>query len=88
MKHGGHEDQLSNRVWGLDRFRIRALETVIRDGALSEKDRDSAATMLLEKIGIYLTGARKRGKAPEVEEYEAKRARWSEELASWQGGKV
>lgn len=88
VKHGGHEDQLSNRVWGLDRFRIRALETVIRDGALSEKDRDSAATMLLEKIGIYLTGARKRGKAPEVEEYEAKRARWSEELASWQGGKV
>jgi hypothetical protein len=42
--------------------------------------------MLLEKIGIYLTGARKRGKTAEVEEYEAKRARWSEELRSWQGG--
>lgn len=88
VKYGGHQDQLSSRIWGLDRFRIRALEKVLREGSLSAADRASAGATLLEKIGIYLTGARKRGRAAEVEEYEAKRARWSEELASWKGGKA
>ena len=26
VKYGGHPDQLSSSTWGLDRFRIRALE--------------------------------------------------------------
>ncbi len=26
MKYGGHEDQLSKRYWGMDRFRIQALQ--------------------------------------------------------------
>jgi len=86
VKHGGHEDQLSSRIWGLDRFRVQALEKVIRGGALSQEDRDAAGAVLLEKIEIYLTGARKRGKSREVGEYEAKRAKWSEELARWRRG--
>jgi len=86
VKYGGHEDQLSSRIWGLDRFRIQALEKVISDGGLSDEDRESAAAMLLQKVDIYLTGARKRGKTSEVKEYEDKRARWSEYSASWKGG--
>jgi GT2 family glycosyltransferase len=34
LKFGGHEDQLSQAYWGMDRFRIRALENLIRSGAL------------------------------------------------------
>lgn len=86
VKYGGHEDQLSSRVWGLDRFRIRALEKVITEGALSEHDRSAAGSVLLEKIGIYLVGARKRGKASEVEEYESKRLAWFEKLADRKDG--
>lgn len=86
VKYGGHEDQLSSRIWGLDRFRIQALEKVLCDGSLSDHDRESAAAMLLQKVDIYLTGARKRGKSSDVEEYEDKRARWSETVASWKGG--
>ena len=86
VKYGGHEDQLSSRIWGLDRFRIRALEKVLLEGCLSENHRDAAGAVLLEKIEIYLAGARKRGRAAEVEDYEAKRARWSRGLASWRGG--
>ena len=86
VKYGGHEDQLSSRIWGLDRFRIQALEKVLCDGSLSDDDRESAAAMLLQKVDIYLTGARKRGKSSDVKEYEDKRARWSETVASWKGG--
>ena len=86
VKYGGHEDQLSSRIWGLDRFRIQALEKVLCDGSLADDDRESAAAMLLQKVDIYLTGARKRGKSSDVKEYEDKRARWSETVASWKGG--
>jgi glycosyltransferase involved in cell wall biosynthesis len=74
VKYGGHEDQLSRRYWGMDRFRIRALENVITSGALSPEDRSAAARALGEKIDIYLAGARKRGKAEEVATYEYKKA--------------
>ena len=86
VKYGGHEDQLSSRIWGLDRFRIQALEKVLCDGSLSDDDRESAAAMLLQKVDIYLTGARKRGKSSDVKKYEDKKARWSETVAFWKGG--
>lgn len=74
MKYGGHQDQLSRSLWGMDRFRIAALEKVIRSGILSPEDRQAAVDMLFEKIDVYLIGARKRGKEKEMEEYQAKRA--------------
>ncbi len=73
MKYGGHADQLSHRHWGMDRFRIRALEKVIDSEALSGEDRRAAAKMLIEKIDIYLAGARKRGKENDTDGYTSKR---------------
>jgi glycosyltransferase involved in cell wall biosynthesis len=73
MKYGGHADQLSRRHWGMDRFRIRALEKVIDSETLADEDRRAAVRMLLEKIDIYLVGARKRGKKNDTEGYERKR---------------
>ncbi|MES9936336.1 MAG: glycosyltransferase family A protein, partial [Sedimenticola sp.] len=32
VKYGGHEDQLSRRHWGMDRFRLHALEKIITSG--------------------------------------------------------
>ena len=29
VKYGGHDDQLSRRYWGMDRFRILALEKLL-----------------------------------------------------------
>jgi len=74
VKYGGHQDQLSRSVWGMDRFRITALEKVIRSGILSPEDRQAAIDILIEKTDVYLIGARKRGKEKEMEEYQAKRA--------------
>jgi glycosyltransferase involved in cell wall biosynthesis len=75
IKHGGHADQLSMAHWGMDRFRIYALEKIIFSGVLSAADRAAAVVMAIAKIDIYLIGARKRGKAAEIAEYEARRRR-------------
>ncbi len=40
IKDGGRGDQLSSSVWGLDRFRIKALEKMLSSGDLSEEDRE------------------------------------------------
>lgn len=73
IKYGGHEDQLSRRYWGMDRFRIRALEKVLEEVELPDADRSAAREQLLEKIDIYLLGAEKRGKVDEIAEYRRKR---------------
>lgn len=62
VKHGGHADQLSRSRWGLDRFRIRALERAWRELPLAAGDRRATLETLLEKIGIVAGGARKRGR--------------------------
>lgn len=68
-KYGGHEDQLSLAFWGMDRFRISALQKLIDAGQLSEQNRQAAVTMLVKKAGIYLNGLIKRGKTDEANDY-------------------
>jgi glycosyltransferase involved in cell wall biosynthesis len=76
VKHGGHEDQLSRREAGLDRYRIQALERVLGSATLGAEDRQAAIDMLVDKIDIYAAGARKRGRVDEADEYLLKRERW------------
>ena len=72
VKHGGHDDQLSRRYWGMDRFRITALEKILASATLSDADRAAAESMLAHKIAIYASGARKRGKLAEAQAYESR----------------
>jgi glycosyltransferase involved in cell wall biosynthesis len=72
VKHGGHDDQLSRRHWGIDRFRIRALEGILASGVLSAGQRRATLAALEDKVRIYESGARKRGKLREAREYDAK----------------
>jgi len=69
-KHGGHEDQLSQRHWGMDRFRINALQKIIDAGQLSAENQQAAVNMLLKKAAIYLNGVTKRGKIDEAGYYQ------------------
>ncbi len=62
-KYGGHEDQLSRKYWGMDRFRIIALERIIESGHLCEEDRSAAVSMLLKKVDIFLKGVKKHGES-------------------------
>ena len=70
-KYGGHDDQLSRKHWGMDRFRVQALRDLLAAGNLSESDRQAALASLREKCRILITGARKRGNSEIVTQYEA-----------------
>ena len=69
-KYGGHADQLSQQLWGMDRFRIQALRKIIESGQLSSEQRLAAKDMLIKKAQIYLMGLSKRGKADEAVHYQ------------------
>ncbi len=60
-KYGGHEDQLSRKHWGMDRFRVEALDRIIRAGSLDKAQLSSARSMLITKCNILLAGAEKHG---------------------------
>ncbi len=72
VKYGGHDDQLSRRFWGMDRFRIRAIENILASAALSTEQQEAARRTLEEKVKVYVSGARKRGKLGEARAYGAK----------------
>jgi len=78
VKYGGHPDQLSRRIWGLDRFRIRALEKILQSGVLGAEETEAALDTLFEKIDIYIAGVEKRERWDEVELYRFKRRQWEE----------
>jgi glycosyltransferase involved in cell wall biosynthesis len=69
IKHGGHQDQLSQMLWGMDRYRIIALQKIIASKQLNGKNQQAAIQMLLKKSTIYLNGAIKRGKTTEANHF-------------------
>ena len=70
IKRGGHADQLSHSVWGMDRFRVIALQKLLRSN-ISRVRREAVVDVLRRKVRILAQGARKRGKEPEALAYEA-----------------
>lgn len=70
MKYGGHDDQLSRSIWGMDRFRIRALNKLLQ-ADLTVSQRQSVTAMIQKKSRILAQGARKRGREDEARSYEA-----------------
>ncbi|MCS5566140.1 MAG: glycosyltransferase [Methylococcales bacterium] len=77
VKRGGHEDQLSRKYWGMDRWRVYALEKLLKENRLDEEQRDLVVTMLIEKCEILINGFGKRGKNSEKEYYGNLVARYS-----------
>ncbi len=78
IKYGGHEDQLSRQHWGMDRFRIQALEKIIAHPQLSLTDRQAATEMLIKKADILAQGAIKRGKQTQADAYLAIQHRYQQ----------
>ena len=58
-KYGGHDDQLSARYWGMDRFRIRALHRLLDAPTLQPDQKAQTIQMLIKKLRILLKGAHK-----------------------------
>ena len=74
LKRGGHDDQLSRRYWGMDRFRVVALCKLLDSGRLSGPRRRATLDMLHVKCRILAQGARKQGKSAAI--YESLAARY------------
>ena len=70
IKRGGHPDQLSRSIWGLDRFRVAALQKLLGSG-LERERRDWAREVLRRKAAILSLGARKRGNQELARRYDA-----------------
>ena len=70
IKRGGHADQLSRSVWGMDRYRILALQKVLRSN-LDRSQEAAVLKMLRRKVAIVAAGARKRGREQEAQNLEA-----------------
>ena len=69
-KYGGHDDQLSKKHWGMDRYRIQALQNIIYGDTLNSENKQKAIAMLLKKCKVFQKGALKRGKMDDVQRYQ------------------
>ena len=68
IKRGGHGDQLSGQ-WGLDRWRIMALQKILTEPQLPVSYREAARRTLERKCAIYAQGCEKRGKTEEARHF-------------------
>lgn len=75
-KSGGHADQLSRRHWGMDRFRVHALEKILNSNVLGDDDRTATVDTLLAKLQVLVQGARNRGNRQVRDRYQSKFDHW------------
>jgi glycosyltransferase involved in cell wall biosynthesis len=66
IKYGGHDDQLSMKYWGMDRFRVAALEKLL---ALHVRENE-VKKELVKKYTLLIKGAKKHQKLEDIKLYE------------------
>ncbi|MCH6576070.1 MAG: hypothetical protein IH795_12885 [Bacteroidetes bacterium] len=76
IKDGGRPDQLSLQP-GLDKYRIAALDKILRSGTLNDEQYEKTKEELIKKCIIYLKGAKKRGKLEDAKHYQSIHAKYS-----------
>ena len=59
IKYGGHSDQLSTQYWGMDRFRIKALEKLLSNPHLTISQRNQVLNEIIKKLEILIPGYEK-----------------------------
>ena len=75
-KYGGHKDQLSKSYWGMDRFRIKSIENIIKNFYLTDNQKKQAKKELIKKLKIIINGAFKRNNLSIVNEFSTKLEYW------------
>ena len=83
IKYGGHTDQLSQSVEGIELFRIKSLENLLANTELSPQKRNLAITMIIKKLNIYLNGLVKRKKQTETEQVKEKIKFWKKDVIEY-----
>ena len=82
LKRGGHKDQLSRKYWGMDRWRIYALDKLLRGDDLNMQQREWVTEMLINKSSILIQGFEKRGKTEEARVYKNLVSHYSKRIDS------
>tara|TARA_B100000524_G_scaffold115276_1_gene56298 strand:+ start:896 stop:1750 length:855 start_codon:yes stop_codon:yes gene_type:complete len=75
-KYGGHKDQLSKSYWGMDRFRIKSIENIIKNFDLTYNQKKQAKKELIKKLKIIINGAFKRNNLFIVNEFSTRLEYW------------
>lgn len=80
IKKGGHSDQLSGVHWGMDRFRIYALEKMLNKPDLKLDYRIAAIREVLIKMEILINGSQKRKKMVYAKTLLQRKQYWEDSL--------
>ncbi len=80
IKRGGHPDQLSQRSWGNDRYRVIALEKLLSEFPLKEQEREMVLGEMKKKCQILSKGFLKRGNELEGRFYQEVMRRYGIEI--------
>jgi len=78
IKRGGHADQLSNRSWGNDRYRVVALEKQLSLNHLTSGEHRATVEMLRRKCLILANGFFKRGNMEAGIQYRDLAEKWGQ----------
>ncbi|MCG7866845.1 MAG: glycosyl transferase [gamma proteobacterium symbiont of Stewartia floridana] len=88
VKYGGHQDQLSRKHWGMDRFRVYALQKLLDNHDLNHANRCAAIEVLCKKCLILSKGAEKRGHQERADHFMTIHARYQQELPACNTGDI
>jgi len=80
IKKGGHSDQLSGVHWGMDRFRIYALEKMLNKPDLKLDYRIAAIREVIIKMDILINGSQKRKKMVYAKTLLQRKQYWEDSL--------
>lgn len=78
-KHGGHGDQLSKALNGIENYRAYAIEKLLKKGELNKIQYKKSLEMLIKKLKIYKAGLIKRENKKEAMVIEKKIQFWASE---------
>ena len=71
VKVGGHSDQLSRSMWGMDRLRVQALYKSYESGNLTSLQKRWTANEIARKATILARGFAKHQNLEEARKYES-----------------
>jgi glycosyltransferase involved in cell wall biosynthesis len=80
VKRGGHSDQLSQRSWGNDRYRVIALEKLLSEPYITPEERKMILDEMKRKCQILSKGFLKRGNETEARQYQEIMERYGIEI--------
>ena len=83
IKYGGHSDQLSKSVNGIEAYRIKSLENLLSNTKLIKDYKVLTIKMLITKLDIYKKGLLKRHKTDELLKINRKIKFWKNKLIEY-----